>query len=77
MYVHDSRQLIRHCRLCLIMLTVSILASCLPTPLSAETTVVIDTPMTPPYWALLERRLLDANAAACEEFYGRFFDERG
>ena len=77
MYVHDSRQLIRHCRLCLIMLTVSILASCLPTPLSAETTVVIDTPMTPPYWALLERRLLDANAEACEEFYGRFFDERG
>ncbi|MBI2824182.1 MAG: hypothetical protein HYX69_05805 [Planctomycetia bacterium] len=33
--------------------------------------------MPPPEWALLERELLRANAAACEEFYDRYFDERG
>jgi len=43
-----------------------------PTP-----TVIIDTPMSPPAWALLERSLLDANNAACKEFYSRYFDERG
>jgi len=37
----------------------------------------IATPMAPPEWALLERRLLEANAAACVEFYNRYFDERG
>jgi len=39
--------------------------------------VTINTPMSPPTWALLERQLLDANSAACEEFYNRYFDERG
>src|SRR5579871_3088713 len=39
--------------------------------------VVIDTPMSPPAWALLERSLLEANAAACKEFYRRYFDDRG
>jgi hypothetical protein len=43
----------------------------------AEAVIHIDTPMSPPAWALLERELLRANAAACEEFYGRYFDERG
>jgi hypothetical protein len=33
--------------------------------------------MAPPNWALLERELLRANAAACREFFGRYFDERG
>jgi len=33
--------------------------------------------MAPPYWALLERRLLAHNAEACAEFYQRYFDERG
>ena len=44
-----------------------------------DTTVaaVIDTPMSPPEWALLERELLAANSAACEEFYEKYFDERG
>src|ERR1700746_3406650 len=37
----------------------------------------IDTPMSPPTWALLERSLLQANAAACKEFYERYFDDRG
>ena len=39
--------------------------------------VVIDTPVSPPAWALLERELLKANADACEEFFGRYFDDRG
>lgn len=34
-------------------------------------------PMSPPTWALLQRELLRANAAACAEFYERYFDERG
>jgi hypothetical protein len=40
-------------------------------------TLVIDTPMSPPTWALLERALLDANNAACKEFHSRYFDDRG
>lgn len=44
-----------------------------------DTTVAleVDTPMSPPEWALLQRELLRANSAACEEFYGKYFDERG
>ena len=33
--------------------------------------------MAPPAWALLERELLRANEAACEEFFEKYFDERG
>src|SRR5262252_1472361 len=40
-------------------------------------TIKIDTPMSPPAWALLERELLKANTAACEEFFAKYFDERG
>lgn len=34
-------------------------------------------PVPPPAWATLERQLLTENAAACREFYDRYFDERG
>ncbi|MCB0062516.1 MAG: hypothetical protein KDE19_10385 [Caldilineaceae bacterium] len=34
-------------------------------------------PMSPPHWALLERELLRAQAAACQEFFDHYFDERG
>ena len=44
---------------------------------AAQPAIHIDTPMAPPAWALLERELLRANAAACEEFYAKYFDERG
>jgi len=37
----------------------------------------VATPMAPPEWALLERELLRANAEACEEFFARYFDDRG
>jgi hypothetical protein len=43
----------------------------------AKETMSIDTPVPPPAWALLERALLSANESACEEFFGRYFDERG
>jgi len=52
-------------------------------PLAAEERdagrVILDiaTPRAPPEWALLERELLDVSARACEEFYERYFDERG
>jgi hypothetical protein len=45
--------------------------------IAGEPTIRIDTPMPPPAWALLERELLKQNAAACEEFYAKYFDERG
>ena len=44
---------------------------------SRETVVAIDTPTAPPYWALLERELLRAQTEACQEFFERYFDERG
>ncbi len=34
-------------------------------------------PVTPPTWALLQRQLLETNAAACRKFFARYFDERG
>jgi hypothetical protein len=40
-------------------------------------TVRLETPMPPPSWALLERELLRANVRACEEFFNRYFDDRG
>lgn len=42
-----------------------------------ETSISVDTPMSPPAWALLERELLRQNAAACREFFDKYFDERG
>lgn len=45
--------------------------------IAGEPTIHIDTPLPPPAWALLERELLKQNAAACEEFYAKYFDERG
>jgi hypothetical protein len=40
-------------------------------------TLTARTPTSPPTWALLQRELLRANAAACEEFARRYHDERG
>ncbi|AGA31277.1 hypothetical protein [Singulisphaera acidiphila] len=40
-------------------------------------TIRVASPMTPPEWALLERELFRANTAACEEFFARYFDDRG
>ena len=38
--------------------------------------LVARTPMAAPDWALLQRRLLQANAEACEAFYAKYVDRR-
>ncbi len=45
--------------------------------LGAEVTIVIDSPMPPPAWALAERELLEANADGAQEFVDRYLDDRG
>jgi hypothetical protein len=53
---------------------------CLASPVrapGADATITISTPMPPPPWAVLERRLLAENVPACREFYKRYFDARG
>jgi hypothetical protein len=42
-----------------------------------DKTLVVQTPTSPPYWALLERQLLHAQSDACQRFFERYFDERG
>jgi len=55
-----------------------LLAWGLSQPATAQVPVLkIETPMSPPTWALLERSLLQANTTACKEFYNKYFDERG
>ncbi len=44
---------------------------------AAEPAIVIDNPMPPPAWALLERALLNANAEAAREFARQYLDDRG
>ena len=58
--------------LCLLFLTIGI-------PLASATaaSVTIDTPMDPPYWGLLERQLLEANADAVVEWAEKYLDDRG
>jgi hypothetical protein len=44
---------------------------------SSAQTVAIDTPMSPPGWALLERELLRANSEAAERYGAKYLDSRG
>ena len=44
---------------------------------AAPVTVVVDTPMPPPEWALMERQLLDANSRAAEKFAAKYLDSKG
>jgi len=48
-----------------------------PRACAADQLLSVDTPVSPPVWALLERELLKANAAACREFFERYFDQNG
>ena len=43
----------------------------------AQVRIVIDKPMAPPEWALLERELLRANSLAMDRFAERYLDDRG
>ena len=45
--------------------------------LAQGTRIVIDSPMPPPDWALMERALLDANSRAVEQFAAKYIDSRG
>jgi hypothetical protein len=64
----------RHQSICFLL----VLAVCLPTvAYPADNVVRVSTPMPPPTWAVLERELLRANAAACREYFEKYFDERG
>lgn len=42
-----------------------------------QTRITVDTPLTPPPWALMERELIRFQTRAYENFYNRYFDERG
>src|SRR5499425_3638373 len=66
-------------RLCLFLILLAgglVSAVALP-KLLAVPRIAVNTPMSPPAWAMLERELIRANAAACEEFFARYFDPRG
>ncbi len=39
--------------------------------------VHVETPMSPPTWALLERELLKQSSLACDRFAGKYLDSRG
>lgn len=63
-------------RIVIVMLLAS-LCWLIPGRAAGHPLLQIDTPMSPPAWALLQREVLGANAAACQEFFDRYFDERG
>jgi hypothetical protein len=42
-----------------------------------STAIRIESPMSPPQWALLQRQLLRSVSEACAAFYARYFDSRG
>ena len=46
-------------------------------PRPAGVVIAIDKKMEAPQWAVLERRVLDAGAPAMEEFYHKYYDDRG
>jgi hypothetical protein len=67
-----SRTIAAMLRWCLVTLIVSA-----PLLTAATPTITVDTPMTPPAWATLERRLLAENVPACREFFEKYYDARG
>ena len=44
---------------------------------TADVSIRIGSPMSPPRWARLERQLLADNVPACREFFDKYFDKRG
>ena len=46
-------------------------------PRLRDAAIHIDSRMSAPRWATLERQLLAQNVPACREFYGKYFDDRG
>jgi len=60
--------------LCLCALTLSSVRS---RPSLRSAAIRIDSRMTAPPWAALERQLLADNVPACHEFFQKYFDDRG
>jgi hypothetical protein len=48
-----------------------------PSFANVDVAIRIDSPMSPPRWARLERQLLAGNVPACREFFDKYFDRRG
>ena len=57
-------------------LLLSLLLAAFTEPAGAKT-IVVDTPMAPPAWALAEHKLLRESSAGVKEFFDRYLDERG
>ena len=55
--------------------TTLLLAAAIAAP--AQVRIVIEKPMAPPEWAMLERELLRANSLAMDRFAERYLDDRG
>src|SRR5262245_55320968 len=66
--------MIRSARLVLAALIASVVASI---GVAADVSIRVDTRMPPPRWAVLERQLLADNLPAAQEFYKKYFDDRG
>ncbi len=45
--------------------------------MASSRVLLVETPMEPPAWALLERELIRAQTAACERIFDKYFDDRG
>ena len=45
--------------------------------IGASKKIVVNTPMAPPAWALMERQLMEEKAQHIEDFYRHFFDANG
>ncbi len=50
---------------------------CASKGIAGQQVLRIDTPVSPPAWALMQRQLLWTQAQACQEYFARYFDERG
>ena len=57
-------------------LLLSLLLAAFTEPAGAKT-IVVDTPMAPPAWALAEHKLLRESSAGVKEFFNRYLDDRG
>jgi hypothetical protein len=69
--------MLRRLRPVLLAFLVALSPSVTPALRAEGPTIAVRAPLSPPTWALLQRELLRANTAACEEFARRYHDERG
>ncbi len=64
--------------ICAVVCVCGLAATASKSPVAvADVSIRVDSPMSPPRWARLERQLLADNVPACQEFFGKYFDRRG